>query len=332
MRQGGNPEKRSETPVRPPEQVTVAVLIYIPEETGYYEQVFDVFRLCLASIRAHADQPFDLLVMDNGSCEKVREYLKQELSAGRINYLISSARNVGKMNAVFQMLWSAPGDYIFYSDGDIYYKPGWMRAHLDIMNTYPNVGLVGGVPLRNQADGYTAGTLRWVEKKVGQLETETGDLIPENWTREYLRSVDQEQYIENWSHLRDCRLIYAGVTAFVGASHMQYLTRRELLERIPRYRSDKVITKKNDFWIDSYMEENEYLRLSASQPFVYHIGNAISEEWLADEFRRLVQDERGTTKVIGVARRPHWFWGRWRVRRVLRAIYEQTFNLLYKTE
>jgi glycosyltransferase involved in cell wall biosynthesis len=329
MRQGENPQKRSESGTRPPEAITVAVLIYIPDETGFYERALDSFRLCLASIRKHADQPFDLLVLDNGSCDKVRSYLKNELSEGRVNYLISNSRNVGKMNAVFQMLWAAPGDYIFYSDGDIYYRPGWMKAHLDIMKTFPNVGFVGGVPLRNQADGYTTSTYRWIEDNPHQLVVEKGNLIPEAWTREYLRSVDQEKFIENWSHLQDCKVSYQGVEAYVGASHMQYLIHRSTLERIPRYRSDKAISKQNDFMMDTFLDSHSYLRLSAHQPYVYHIGNAISEDWLEDEFRALVQEEpRKLAQPVNAG--SHWFWGRSKVKRLLRWMYVWAFDKYYQ--
>ena len=330
MRQGHNPQKRNESSTQPPEAITVAVLIYIPEEKGYYEKAFDTFRLCLASIRENADQPFDLLVLDNGSCDKVRTYLKQELSEGRIDILISNFRNVGKLNAVFQMLWSAPGEYVFFTDGDIYYKPGWMNAHLDIINTYPKVGIVGGVPLRNQAHDFTKGTIQWVEENKLELLVEDGDIIPEAWTREYLRSVDQEQFIDTWINFGDRKITYKGVTAFVGASHMQYLIRREVLESIKRFRSDKTISKDNDLVIDDYLESNGYLRLSAEKPYVYHIGNSLSEAWLVDEFVRLVQEVPVLNKNSSKAQKYHWLWSRWKVRLVVMGIYEWAFKLLYE--
>jgi glycosyltransferase involved in cell wall biosynthesis len=331
MRKGQNPQKARESSTEPPAKITVAVLNYIPEQMGYFKHVFDSLRLCLASIRQHAGQPFDLLVLDNGSCEKVTSYLREELSTGQIDYLFLNRRNVGKLNAVFQMLLSAPGDYVFYSDGDIYYRPGWMQAHLDIMKTYPDVGLVGGVPLRSLASLYTDRTLRWVEENTDHLTYQKGDLIPEEWTREFLRSIDQERYIEKWIHLQDCRVTYEGVTAYVGASHMQYLVSRQVIERIPRFRSDKAIGAANDFYIDSFLEGAGLLRLSTDYPFAYHIGNSISEDWLVEEFKRLVQKE-APGRLSGPASRQsrHWFWGRSKVRRAFQLIYEWAFDMYYQ--
>jgi len=330
MRQGQNPQKNNASYTVPPEEITVAVLTYIPDKMGYFEHVLDSLKLCLASIREHADQPFDLLVLDNGSCEEVRAYLREELAQGRIEYLIMNKRNVGKLNAVFQMLSAAPGDFIFYSDGDIYYKPGWMQAHLDVLKAYPNVGLVGGIPLRNQANYYTDHTLRWTAEQADHLICQKGDLIPEDWTREFLISVDQEEFIENWIHLSDCKVTYKGISAYAGASHMQYLISRQAFGAIPRFRSDKALSAENDMYIDNFLENAGYLRLSTDRPYVYHIGNAISEAWLEQEFRILVQERSGKREIELSPIKRHWFWGSWHVRRILKLLYERSFKIYYE--
>jgi glycosyltransferase involved in cell wall biosynthesis len=327
-RRGTNPQKIRESATEPPAEITVAVLTYIPEQAGYFANVLEALKLCLASLRAHADRPFDLLVLDNGSCKEVRSFLYEELARGRIQYLIANTRNVGKMNAVFQMLAAAPGEVVFYTDGDIYYRPGWMAAHLEVLNTFPNVGLVGGTPLRNLAEYCTEGTLRWIESHAADLDYQKGDLIPAEWTREFLHSVGSDKTFEQWIHTQDCRVTYQGVTAYAGASHMQYAMRREVAQSIPRYRSDKAISNENDLHIDTFLERSGYLRLSTDRPYVYHIGNAISEDWLREEYRRLV--EKSYTSSTDAPRRRHWFWGRSKVRRVLMAIYEWAFDLHYR--
>ncbi len=65
MRVGWSPHKGRQ--VEPPASMTVAVLNHIPWLEEYYVQSLEVLELCLASIRATADRPFDLLVFDNGS-------------------------------------------------------------------------------------------------------------------------------------------------------------------------------------------------------------------------------------------------------------------------
>lgn len=331
MRRGQNPSKELKLPAHTPAPITVGVLNYIPEEAGYFTGVFDALRLCLASIREHADCAFDLMVVDNRSCVEVRRYLQQELAANRIQYLLLNSFNIGKANALLQILHAAPGDYVFYSDGDIYFKPGWMQAHLEIAETYPNVGLIGGIPLRNMADSFTANTLRWVDQVRSQLDMcETGHLIPEEWVRDFLRSVGSEAFFENWQHLQETRVVFHGVTAFVGASHMQFLISRETINCLPRRRFEMALQASEDQIFDRVIEETGRLRLSTAQPYVYHIGNTLSEDWLLDEFNRLVKVSPTTTSER-IGNRSHWFWGRYRIKRLLRAIYQWSFDKYHGT-
>jgi hypothetical protein len=191
------------------------------------------------------------------------------------------------------------------------------------------VGLVGGTPLRNLANYCTDHTVEWIKSHSEELEYQQGDLIPMEWTREFLRSVGAEKDMEHWIHLQDCRVTYKGITAYAGASHMQYVMTRQTAERIPRYRSDKAISAENDLHIDTFLERSEYLRLSTDRPYVYHIGNSISEDWLREEYRRLVQ-ESSAFPENAAPRRRHWFWGRSKVRRTLMAVYEWVFDLWYR--
>jgi glycosyltransferase involved in cell wall biosynthesis len=329
MRFGKNPLKGEGNLVEPPAEVTVGVLNCIPDQVGYFRGQLDSLRLCLASIRQHADRPFDLLVLDNGSCSEVRSFLENELSSGQLDYLILNNRNVGKRNGLLQILQSAPGNLIFYTDGDIYFRPGWMQAHLDIMETFPNVGLVGGVPSRRIAGYYTAGTMNWVEANKNQLIYEKGNLIPEEWTQELLRSIGfpkEDDSVEEGRHIEDCRVTFGGVTAFVGAGHMQFLARREVIAQLPEPRSKQAMGG-IDVILDRVVEDAGWLRLSTDRPLAYHIGNVINEEWLIEEFERLVSDESVQLNGSSIARRRHWFWGRSRARQVLRWLYTWAFDL-----
>src|SRR4051794_22873204 len=121
MRLGENPIKKLKLEAEPPAAVTVGVLNSIPELSGYHEGALDVLKLCVASIRAHASEPIDVLVVDNGSCESVRDALVALESDGAIDVLLLNSRNIGKANALQQILGSALGDVIVYADGDVYF-------------------------------------------------------------------------------------------------------------------------------------------------------------------------------------------------------------------
>ncbi|MBG0771656.1 MAG: hypothetical protein H0S82_08100, partial [Anaerolineaceae bacterium] len=76
---------------------TVAVLVYAPHQAGYFQNRLDVTRMTIESILANTREPFDLLVFDNGSCPEMVGYLKSLEAEGKIDYLILSERNIGKL-------------------------------------------------------------------------------------------------------------------------------------------------------------------------------------------------------------------------------------------
>ena len=141
MRIGYNPAK-SIKGVATPATITIAVLNYIPFLSGFYAEMLDVLKMTLNRIRETADLPYDLLVFDNGSCQEARDYLLEEHKQGRIQYLFLSEKNLGKGGAWNIILSGAPGEVISYADNDIYFKPGWLSRSIQILETFPNVGMV----------------------------------------------------------------------------------------------------------------------------------------------------------------------------------------------
>ncbi len=76
--------------------------------------------------------PYDVMIFDNHSCAEVRAYLKEASDQGKIQYLVLSETNIGKIGAWNYMFGAAQGEYIVFSDGDIGFRPGWLAASLDL--------------------------------------------------------------------------------------------------------------------------------------------------------------------------------------------------------
>jgi glycosyltransferase involved in cell wall biosynthesis len=154
MRVGQNPAKAIQH-VNQPQAITVAVITYIPFLSGYYTQSLDVLRFCLESLITNSDLPFDLMVFDNGSCPEVVTYLTEMQQVGKIQYLVLSDQNIGKVGAWNFIFSAAPGEYIAYADSDIFFYPGWLSKHIKIFETFPEAGTVCGLPRRGRRVFYT---------------------------------------------------------------------------------------------------------------------------------------------------------------------------------
>ena len=135
-----------------PSRVSAAMMTYIPNLEGYFTHRLAVLKLSLNSLIQSVGEKTDIAVFNNDSCIQVREYLDHQLKVGRIDYLFHSRKNLGVIGG-FKVLFNAlPGDVIAYCDDDVLYYPGWLDAHLEILDTFPRVGMVSGAPVGYSSD------------------------------------------------------------------------------------------------------------------------------------------------------------------------------------
>lgn len=277
MRQGQNPAKRM-TSVPKPKKVTVAILNYIPFQSGFYANMLDVLKTCLGSIWANTDVDYDLLVFDNGSCAEVKDYLVEMQTQGKIQYLILSDKNIGKGGAWNIILAGAPGEVIAYADNDVYFYPGWLSRSVEVLETYPNVGMVTARPFRTREALYT-NTLKWANIDPG-VRMQDGQFIPWNTFLEFNMSLgDTENDVRNvYESTKDIRLDYKGVTAQVGASHWQFTTRKETISRFLPFQMDRPMGQV--LQLDELMNDAGYLRLMVPDPLTMNMSNTLPAELL----------------------------------------------------
>ena len=136
-RTGMNPARTKHSTYRPA-RVTVAVLVHIPNLTGFYEHRLEVLKACLDSILQNTTSPYDLLVFDNASCVEVQDYLAELQEEGLVTFVYRSAVNIGKLAAFRLITNAAPGVLIAFSDDDVYHYPGWLEAEQEVFDKFPN--------------------------------------------------------------------------------------------------------------------------------------------------------------------------------------------------
>jgi glycosyltransferase involved in cell wall biosynthesis len=272
MRVGQNPAKFVKGVVKPA-RITVAVLNYVPFLSGFYAEMLDVLKTCLGSIWENTDVPYDLLVFDNGSCDGVRQYLLDTHEKGLIQYLILSEKNLGKGGAWNAILGGAPGELIAYTDNDCYFSKAWLSRSLQIMEVYPNTGMVTARPFRTREDLYSS-TTDWGEKDP-EVRVESGDFIPWEVFKEFDLSLGQseDEIRQHFETSKDIRLTYRGVSAIAGASHWQFLARKDVLQRFLPFSMDRPMGQVRE--LDQRMNEAGYLRLMPTDPLAMNMSNTL---------------------------------------------------------
>jgi glycosyltransferase involved in cell wall biosynthesis len=313
LRLGQNPAKFIEGVTRP-ERITVAVLTCIPSLKGFHAQALDVLKTCLDSLWQNTRPAHDLLVFDNGSGAETVSFLLEAQQAGLIQYLILSEKNLGKGGAWNQIFASAPGEILAYTDSDAEFSPGWLEDSVEILEAYPNVGMVTSRPFRTPPEFYDA-TLAWAEADA-EVELERGRFIPWEDFRAFDMSLGQneEDIRARYESTEDIRLVYHGTPAFVGASHWQFVAHTSVLRSFVPFDMDRPMGQVRD--LDRRMDEAGYLRLMTARPLAMNMSNTLNP--IPDQGSLQVRARKGgiLRRLIDVGI----------VRRVLLGLYDRIFR------
>jgi glycosyltransferase involved in cell wall biosynthesis len=323
MRKGQNPAKFVKDVARP-ERITVALLNYIPFISGFYAETLDVLKVSLESMRKDAGLPFDLMVFDNGSCAEVRDFLVKEKEEGRIQYLILAEKNMGKGGAWNVMLAGAPGEIIAYTDADVLFSPKWLSRSVEILETFPNVGMVTARPFRTPPEFYES-TLKWARENS---TLEEGQFIPWETFLEFNLSLGQteEENKKVYTETRDWRITFRpersgvqskDVVAYAGASHWQFTAYKSTLQQFLPFDMDKPMGQVRQ--LDKRMNDAGLLRLMVSDPLAMNMSNTLG--YLRGELGK----ERGKKKE-GFGKRVLEIGF---IKKVLLAVYNKIFSWYY---
>jgi glycosyltransferase involved in cell wall biosynthesis len=326
---GMNPARGKRTSYRPA-RVTVCLITYIPHEDGYFKNRLDVLRLTLASVFTNTSLPFDLMVFDNGSCKEVVEYLEEIQASGKIDYLLLSDRNIGKIGAFKILFRAAPGEVVAYSDDDIFFYPGWIEAHLEILKIYPRVGMVSGVPVRDASHRSRDSLLLWIKDGGPGIHMDTEYRIPDKWEVDWAESVgrDPEIHMQNIQDQKNLVINYKDVDAFGSASHFQFVSPKDVIVKaLPDTWEGKLMGEMME--LDQAIDALGYLRLSTVDRYTRHLGNSLNPNMLikANELGLNIEKKN----QIG-EKRNHWLLQIPGGRRILLEIYNYLFRILNNIE
>ena len=312
-----------------PSRVTAAIMTYIPNLEGYFTHRLDVLKISLASLIHSLDENVDIMVMNNGSCKEVQDFLEDQLDSGRIQYLIQSRRNLGVIGGFKVLFNAALGELVAYCDDDVLYYPGWLDAHLQILDTFPNVGMVSGAPVGYSSEHATKSVDSFINEDSSDLSVLDKPRNPGwegNWAESTGRSV--ADHLKEIEQSPNQHLVFQGVEAVRSAKHFQFVTPKKVIcEAFSPDWSGSLMD--GLVGLDESVDKLGYLRLSTPQRYAQHIGNAISAEIL-----ETVADLGITTETVisDIEESEHWLLRIPGSGRILWPIYRWLFKVLHKVK
>lgn len=133
-------------------------------------------RMCVDSLRRRTDEPYELIVVDNGSTDGTVAWLRNQPDVR----LLENAQNRGFPAAVNQGLEIAQGEQILLLNNDTLLTTGWLRRLLAALKSDPQLGLVG--PVSNRVAGYQ-------QIDVGYRQLESLDGFAWEWGKRHHRDL-----------------------------------------------------------------------------------------------------------------------------------------------
>ena len=328
MRIGSNPQK-SERKITLTTHHRIIVVVYIPNEEGFYEHSLEVFKTCLNSLVCTINSQAAISVVNNGSNAKVSNFLNLYLEEKKIDNLISHNANIGKIDALIGAARGTREKYITLTDADILFTTDWQEKVEEIFFNFSNVGSVSPIPVREGLYFATSSVLKQILLRRIKFKSIP---IPENFKayNRYLESINWDLEIKEdnkWNVVENnnCK-------ANIGSGHQVLTIDRDILfGTVPTKPSFTLVggTSENDY-IDFSIDKANKLRLSTYHNYAYHMGNKL-EDWMIDiqKINKKSQlDIRSGLDTKSIDLHYSWFFNKYFG--LQKKIIKKCFKLFYK--
>ena len=107
-----------------------------------------VTQHCLESIRKHTKEPYELIVVDNGSRDETVEYLKSQADVKTV----LNPSNLGFAKGCNQGIEISTGENVLFLNNDTVVTENWLGNMLRLLYSSPEIGMVG--PVSNYVSGH----------------------------------------------------------------------------------------------------------------------------------------------------------------------------------
>ncbi len=109
----------------------------------------DLTRQTLNSMWKHTQVEFNLTVVDDASRDKVLCY-PEEVVQSKATQFVELSRPVGivglakNLGATLSEKTFGKGEWLYFTDNDVYFRPGWLGIMQAVMRGNENIGVLGG--------------------------------------------------------------------------------------------------------------------------------------------------------------------------------------------
>ena len=274
MRIGFNPHK--DQPIEKSEYLhQIIIPVFIPYFEGYFKDSFAILKLCLQSVFNTVHDKTFITIVNNGSCDEIKNYLNELHDQNQIHEVIHT-NNIGKLNAILKGLAGNTIELVTISDSDVLFLNGWQQETTTIFKQMPKVGVVGIVPQFNMHkvhsyniifDNFLNSKLQFIKVKDENALSKFYDSI--GWDKSY--NHDYLKYTLGLLWNKET-LVLVGSGHFVATYKKDIFS--ELISNVP-YKMGGC----SEGYLDQMPLKKDYWRVTTYQNYAFHMGNCV-ENWM----------------------------------------------------
>ncbi|KAB1067026.1 glycosyltransferase family 2 protein [Tamlana haliotis] len=278
MRVGFNPNKDKEIDqVEYTHQVIMPV--HIPHFEGYFKDSFKILEYSLESLFKTSHKNTYITVVNNGSCEEVKNFLNSLFHQDLIHELIHTIC-IGKLNAILKGVVGNRIELVTISDADVLFLPNWQQETVKIFENVPKAGVVGIVPQFKMFEANCGNVLfdTFFSKKLKFLPVKNPDALALfyksiGWANDY--NQDYLKYNLGLDLSEDFKVL-------VGSGHFVATYKKDMFDEVKSYLGYK-LGGLSEAYLDKSSLKKDYWRLTTQDNYAYHMGNTL-EDWMETDY------------------------------------------------
>ena len=260
----------------------VIIPVYIPNQDDYFKDGFKILKYCLETLLKTCHSKTYIVIVNNGSCIEVINYLDALYQQGKIQELIHTSA-IGKLNAVLKGLSGHNFDLITISDADVLFLNDWQKETYTVFENFKKAGVVSPVPSSKMLKQFTDNIYfdNFFSKRFKFTKTKDKQSL-----QMFASSIGNKDFYKE-IHLNKNLTISNSddsVSAVIGAGHFLATYRGNCFDGInDRFSHYSLGGDSEKILLDKPASDKGYWRLSTEGNYAYHMGN-VFEDWMLEKF------------------------------------------------
>ncbi|MGZ0017452.1 glycosyltransferase family A protein [Yeosuana sp. AK3] len=249
--------------------------VYIPNQEDYFKDSLKILKLCIESLIKTVHNRTFITIVNNGSCQEVKEYLEALFNNDDIHELIHT-ENIGKLNAIIKGLVGNDIELVTISDADVLFLPNWQQETINVFNNVPKAGVVGVVPQFKMYEAHCGNVIfdNILNNKMSFLYVKN----PLALERFYESIGWDKSYNKDYLKYNLGLKVSPSLNVLIGSGHFVATYKKEIFNEITSFIGYK-LGGISETYLDKTSIKKGYWRLTTQENFAYHMGNTY-EEWM----------------------------------------------------